>query len=219
MIPENRLVQAIRSPHPPIHLDEFAGLVGVVFDREGSIVEVRQRLDALAARCDSTFESVLSLFGAGGLVGNAADYRDPRNSYLHQVLRRGLGIPITLSIVAMEVGRRLGVPVNGVGLPGHFMVESNGRYGDPFRGSASFDRDELLDRWRANTGSSGPLDPRLLRPVDDRSIVLRMLNNLTPVFLAAADQRPMWTMTRLRSAFGELEPERADHRAWVRHWN
>ena len=219
MTPENRLVQAIRSPLPGLHLDEFAALVGVVFDREGSVVEVRKGLDSLAERCDRDFGSIMRLFGAGGLVGNAAAYQDPRNSYLHQVLRRGLGIPITLSICAIEVGRRLGVPVQGVGLPGHFVVECRGEYGDPFRGSPPFDRDDLLDRWRANTGSRGPLDPRLLEPVEDRAIVLRMLNNLTQIFLAEPDHRPLASMARLRGAFAELQHERDEHRAWMRHWN
>jgi len=218
MTPENRLLQAIRSPLPGLHLDEFAGLVGVVFEASGSIVEVRRSLDELAGRCASDFGSIMRLFGSGGLVGNAADYQDPRNSYLHQVLRRGLGIPITLSVCAIEVGRRLGVPVTGIGLPGHFMVECNGMYGDPFRGSSPFDRDELLDRWRANTGRTGPLDPRLLQPQDDRSIVLRMLNNLTPMFASNPDPR-LASMVRVRSAFSELAGEQGVHREWMRHWN
>jgi regulator of sirC expression with transglutaminase-like and TPR domain len=218
MTPENRLLQAIRSPLPGLQLDEFAGLVGVVFDPSGSIVEVRKGLDSLAERCTPDFGSILGLFGTGGLVGNAIDYQDPRNSFLHVVLRRGLGIPITLSICAMEVGRRLGVPVRGVGLPGHFVVECDGRYGDPFRGSGPFEHEELLERWRANTGRSGPLDPRLLAPVDDRAIVLRMLNNLLQVFVSTPDHR-LATMVRLRAAFPELVPEHDQHREWMRHWN
>lgn len=218
MTPENRLLQAIRSPLPGLHLDEFAGLVGLVFDPSGSIVEIRKGLDALAERCEPDFASILRLFGPGGLVGNAVAYQDPRNSYLHEVLRRGLGIPITLSVCAIEVGRRLGVPVRGVGLPGHFMVECRGRYGDPFRGSPPFDGDNLIDRWRGNTGRSGPLDPRLLTPVDDRSVVLRMLNNLTQVFVETPDRR-LASMVRLRAAFPELESEEANHREWMRHWN
>lgn len=218
MTPENRLLQAIRAPLPGLHLDEFAGLVGVVFDPAGSIPEIRSGLDRLAGRCTPDFDSIMRLFGAGGLVGNAADYQDPRNSYLHQVLRRGLGIPITLSVCAIEVGRRVGVPVRGIGLPGHFMVECNGRFADPFRGSVPFDRDELLERWRANTGRTGPLDPRLLLPQDDRSIVLRMLNNLTPLFTGSPDHR-LASMVRLRGAFDELADEHGARREWMRHWN
>jgi len=72
------------------------------------------------------------LFGRGRFSGNRRDYYDPRNSLLDQVLERQLGIPITLAIVAMEVGRRLGVPLSGVGMPGHFLVGSDGSYFDPF---------------------------------------------------------------------------------------
>src|ERR687889_603691 len=78
------------------------------------------------------------LFDEQGFAGNVADYYDPRNSMLHQVLGRRLGIPITLSIVYMEVGRRAGLRVEGVGLPGHFVVrafedeEDEGVLVDPF---------------------------------------------------------------------------------------
>lgn len=219
MTPEATLIEAIRSPRPGIRLDEFAGLVGVVFDPTGSIDEVRTRLDGLSAGCDREFRSVLALFGSGGLVGNAGNYSDPRNSYLHQVLRRGLGIPITLSVCAIEVGRRLGLDVQGVGLPGHFVVRCGDMYGDPFRGSLPFPGDELEARWRANTGSTMPLDPRFLAAVPDRAIVLRMLNNLKQTFLASGEQLPLAPLARLRSAFTELRAEQAEHRQWMRHWN
>ena len=83
------------------------------------------RLDELAAECraaDARRRSCSSLFATGRFTGNAVDYYDPRNSYLDQVLARGLGIPITLSVLAIEVGRRVGVPLVGVGMPGHFLV-------------------------------------------------------------------------------------------------
>jgi regulator of sirC expression with transglutaminase-like and TPR domain len=219
MTPEATLVEAIRAPRPDIHLDEFAGLVGVVFDPSGTVDEVRSLLDSLAARCNPDFRSVLALFGTGGLVGNTANYSDPRNSYLHQVLRRRLGIPITLSVCAIEVGRRVGLDVQGVGLPGHFVVRCGGVYADPFRGSSPFAGDELEFRWRANTGSTMPLDPRFLATVSDRAIVLRMLNNLKQTFLSSGEQRLLAPLARIRSAFTELRPEQAEHRQWMRHWN
>ena len=76
------------------------------------------------------------LFGDLGFRGNEIDYNDPRNSCLNYVLDRRTGIPIALSVVYIEVARRLGQPVSGVGLPGHFIVEYNdgefATYIDPF---------------------------------------------------------------------------------------
>jgi regulator of sirC expression with transglutaminase-like and TPR domain len=92
------------------------------------------RLDALAARCavgdtgdpQAALERLLAfLFEEERFRGNAEEYYDPRNSCLNDVLDRKLGIPITLSLVTMEVGRRVGVDVDGVSLPGHFIVSAN----------------------------------------------------------------------------------------------
>ena len=67
------------------------------------------------------------LFGVIGFSGNRDDYYDPRNSYLNHVLDRRLGIPITLSLLCIEVGRRAGVPILGIGIPGHFVIRHRGR--------------------------------------------------------------------------------------------
>ena len=146
MDPAEWFASLVRQPIESTHLDVFAGLIGVCFEPDNSVAEVAQRLDELAASVEPSFDSVMSLFSKGQFSGNSADYADPRNSYLHQVVRRGLGIPITLSVCAMEIGRRVGVPIYGVGLPGHFMVVCDGRYGDPFRGGALIDAHQL-EEW------------------------------------------------------------------------
>ncbi|HBL25859.1 MAG TPA: hypothetical protein DD490_03385 [Acidobacteria bacterium] len=130
------------------------------------------------------------LFAEEGLRGNAEDYYDPRNSYLNEVLDRRLGIPITLALVCLEVGRRAGVPLEGVGFPGHFLVRlSNHPHVliDPFEGGrvlAQRDCEELLERL-----SKGEMkfDPRLLRTAGPHQILHRILNNLRGVYLSRGE--------------------------------
>lgn len=219
MDPTDRFVGLVNRPAAAAHLDIMAGLIGACFEPAADVGEVVLALDGLAAGCTSTFASVLDLFVHGPLHGNKTDYGDPRNSYLHQVLHRGLGIPITLSVCAMEIGRRVEVPIRGIGLPGHFLVECNGVYADPFHGGRQYAADELEPAWRVITGARDRLDPRLLHPVVERSILLRILNNLKNTFVAMDDPVPLRTLAKLRGAFPELAHERPEYARWLRHWN
>lgn len=218
MDPTDRFVEAVRNPTPDIHLDVLAALIGVSFEPDAMVDDVVAALDHLAADCEPTFDGVLRQFHHH-LTGNTADYGDPRNSYLHAVLHRGLGIPITLSIVAIELGRRLEVPIEGVGLPGHFMVRCGERFADPFHLGRVFTVDELEPEWQRMTGIREPLDRRLLGSVTSRGVVLRMLNNLKATFVAMDDPVPLRTLARLRGAFPELAHEHAEYARWLRHWN
>ncbi|MDO8363260.1 MAG: transglutaminase-like domain-containing protein [Actinomycetota bacterium] len=198
----------------------MAALIGAAFEPGTDPGTVLVGLDHLAQQCEPTFESVLhTLFGSGRLRGNTVDYGNPRNSYMHQVLARGLGIPITLGICAIEVGRRVGVQVRGVGLPGHFLVTCNDRIADPFHGGRIYEPDELEPAWQRITGIRTPLDRGLLQPTHTRSILLRVLNNLKNTLVAMDDPMPLQVLARLRGAFPELNSERAEHARWLRHWN
>ena len=230
MDPADRFEEVTNAPPGAVQLDEWVALVGAAFEWKPGpaadhpttnvVDEVVEGLDRLAAECGSDIESVLHrLFGHAGLRGNVHDYGDPRNSYLHQVLRRGTGIPITLSVVAIEVGRRVGLPIRGIGLPAHFVIECEGRFANPFRGPLLYGPDEIEGVWQRATGIQQTLDPRLLSPVAPRSIVIRMLNNLKNTFVAMDDPVPLRTLARLREAFPELAAERAEHARWLRHWN
>lgn len=143
-------------------------------------------LDELADGVDSFDALRHRLFVERKFTGNTADYADPRNSLLPHVLARRLGIPITLAVVAIEVGRRAGVVLDGVGMPGHFLVGVPGRdtYLDAFAGGELLDVDGCERRFRAVTG--GRLDiefgPGLLRPTPTPAILVRMLENLRGVF-------------------------------------
>ncbi|MBI4936235.1 MAG: hypothetical protein HY828_20350 [Actinobacteria bacterium] len=219
MDPADRFVELVARPASESHLDLMAALIGASFDPSADVGSVVLGLDRLAEGCEASFPSVLSIFGDGRLRGNTADYGDPRNSYLHEVLHRQVGIPITLSVCAIEVGRRLGVAVHGIGLPGHFLVECDGLYADPFHGGRTYTAEELEPAWQRITGLHEPLDRRLVRPVSSRSILLRMLNNLKNTFVAMDDPIPLRVLASLRGAFPELEHERAEYARWLRHWN
>ncbi len=141
------------------------------------------RLDELAAACyDRTFGGVRRhLFEHEGFTGNSHDYGDPENSFLDSVLARRTGIPITLAIVMMEVGRRVGVAIDGVGMPGHFLVADATREGvwcDPFHGGAELALDGCRQVFERVHGHSMAFHESMLRPTPSNAIVARVLTNL-----------------------------------------
>lgn len=157
-----------------------------------------QRLDAIAAEIEQrTGPSATGpefidrtntvLFGQLGLLGNEREYYDVRNSCLNDVLHRRLGIPITLSIIYMEVGRRLGRPIYGIGLPSHFVVQyadpSFDTYIDPFHGGELLTRSECAALVRERTGAEPP--PASFIPCLPDQIALRMLQNLKAIYVSS----------------------------------
>jgi regulator of sirC expression with transglutaminase-like and TPR domain len=128
-------------------------------------------------------------------------YDDPRNSFLNEVLDRCAGIPITLSLVYIEVARRAGVEVDGVGFPGHFLARYLSPTGaevfiDAFHGGEMLSADDCLGRYQARTGRD--LDRGLLGPATPRQIVLRMLGNLRRLYASQSDDvRSWWVLDRI----------------------
>lgn len=222
MDPAARFVELVSHPAGDAPVERLAALLGAAFDRGVDPGQAEAELDALAATCPASFDGIMAaLFRGGRFAGNTAHYDDPRNSYLHEVLRRGVGLPITLSVVAIAVGRRLGVVVDGIGLPGHFVVGdgSGERFADPFHGGEVHDSVSLSLAWQRITGSPTPASRSMLAPSPARAIVLRMLNNLGRVLAAADDHVALHTLARLRGAFPELAHEAAERARWVRHFN
>jgi regulator of sirC expression with transglutaminase-like and TPR domain len=131
------------------------------------------------------------LFEDLGFRGNEGNYYDPRNSCLNWVLDQRTGIPITLSLVYLEIARRLRRPISGIGLPGHFVVKyDDGNYVtylDPFDGGKLLDEDECRELARSIVGADALSDPRLLRPVGPQYILIRMLNNLRAAYFQRED--------------------------------
>jgi len=134
------------------------------------------------------------LFDELGFVGNEADYSDPRNSFLNEVIDRRTGIPITLSLVYMEVARRAGLPVEGINFPGHFLLRCRaGRKHtyyedliiDPFHGGALLSHDLLAQQAAEHGDSSEParFESRLLPRATKQQILSRMLMNLKRVYV------------------------------------
>lgn len=134
------------------------------------------------------------LFDELRFAGNETDYEDPRNSFLNEVIDRRTGIPITLSLVYMEVARRAGLPVEGVNFPGHFLLRCRARRSlpyaqdliiDPFHGGALLSR-ELLARqsgWRDDEEDPARFESRLLARATKPQILSRMLLNLKRVYV------------------------------------
>jgi regulator of sirC expression with transglutaminase-like and TPR domain len=126
------------------------------------------------------------LFDEQGFRGNFEDYYDPRNSFLNDVLDRRLGIPITLSLVFIAVGRRLALPVDGIGLPGHFIVGcpvgEERLLLDPFHGGAILTAEGCEQMVSRVTGRPVNLDGSHFAPVTKRQLLVRMLNNLKAVY-------------------------------------
>jgi regulator of sirC expression with transglutaminase-like and TPR domain len=142
------------------------------------------------------------LFHDLGFRGNEADYYDPRNSYFNDVLDRRLGIPITLSAVAMAVGRRAGLTVEGVGLPGHFVAKAveGGRevIFDPFHGGRVLTPRQCAAVVERVVGVPFEVTPEVLRAAPLGAIVQRMLKNLKAVYLRGGDYaRAVRVMGRL----------------------
>ena len=129
------------------------------------------------------------LFEELGFAGNSTDYYDPRNSYLNEVMDRKLGIPITLAVLLIEVGRRVGLPLSGVSFPGHFLVKCALRDGaviiDPYAKGASLGIKDLQKRLRVLSGGID-LTPeavmRLLSVARPADILARMLRNLKAIY-------------------------------------
>jgi regulator of sirC expression with transglutaminase-like and TPR domain len=131
------------------------------------------------------------LFEERGFRGNAEEYYDPRNSFLNDVVDRGLGIPITLSILYMEVGRRVGMPLQGVGMPGHFIMKyaepEEDIYIDPFNRGRMLSRQACEELIQQLYGEPVPFHETFLAPVSKKQILARMLMNLKAIYIQTKD--------------------------------
>ena len=134
------------------------------------------------------------LYDERGFTGNQADFYDPRNSYLNEVIDRRLGIPITLALLQMDIASRVGLPLRGVSFPGHFLVSLPLDEGllvlDPFHRGRSIDLDELKQRAQPHFGDGEVEEDQiseLLSPASNRAILARMLRNLKTLYTERED--------------------------------
>jgi regulator of sirC expression with transglutaminase-like and TPR domain len=197
MDPRERFAAAVSRPAAEMPLDVAALCIAAHAHPGLDVDEWLTRLDELAARCpEPTFEALrVHLFGQEGFAGNLDHYDDPENSFLDSVIVRRLGIPITLSVLMIVVGRRLGVPVEGVGMPGHFLVLDTVRgdvWCDPFHRGALLDPDGCRRRFDLVYGGSLAFQLGFLAPTPPHAIVARMLANLERGKLATDPVQRAW---------------------------
>jgi regulator of sirC expression with transglutaminase-like and TPR domain len=202
--PTARFVALAAATAGDMPLDEALLLVAAHVHHDLDIARQRGRLDELAAGVtDATFDGLRRhLFQDAGFTGDRETYRDPRNSFLPDVLDRRLGIPITLAVLAIEVGRRCGVGLEGIGLPGHFVARSRA---EPHRFLDAFHDGRELDEagCRALVAAVAPSvvwDAQLLRPVGPPAIVTRVLANLAAAYRRAGDRHALRWVLQLRLA-------------------
>lgn len=183
--------------HPGLDVDEWCG-----------------RIDDLAAGCgEPTFAGVREhLFDRLGYTGDRETYHDPENSFLDSVVERRRGIPITLSILLVEVARRVGVTVLPVGMPGHFLVtpaDARQVWCDPFHGGELLDEGGCRRLFAAVHGSAAAFHPAHLAPTPRRLVLARVLANLERGPLAR-DPRHLDWICALRLSIPDLpDVERA----------
>ena len=190
------------------------------------------RLDALAAKAAPYVNSQPDAAGrvhafrsfladVCGFHGNEQEYYDPKNSFLNHVLDRRTGIPITLSVVYMEVGRRLGMPLYGVGLPGHFLVKYQDPrdvfFLDPFHNGRTVTSDDCREIVTRMYQGQIEFQEEFLNAVDKRYIVLRMLNNLRSIYLHQQQLRKALTVVEMVLAISPGSSEDLKQRGLIHY--
>lgn len=178
-------LQLARLEHPHLRAEETLASMERLADRATAHVQASAAPGDVLGHVQQLGQF---LFENEGFSGNAGEYDDPRNSFLNDVLARRTGIPITLSIVYMHVGRRVGLCLEGVNFPGHFLVRCKGMLGDaaptedlildPFHGGIVLTERDCARMLARHAGEGVRFDRGLLAPAFKAQILVRMLVNL-----------------------------------------
>jgi regulator of sirC expression with transglutaminase-like and TPR domain len=193
--------------YPNLDPEEYLSALDAMAD------EVRERLPVqnYPLRIIQTINGYL--YGDLEFSGNDADYYDPRNSFLNEVIDRRTGIPITLSLVYLEVAKRIEFPMVGIGMPGHFLIkpdfEDAGIFVDAFNGGEILFPEDCQARLSQIYGQPMELQPAFLAPVSRKQLLGRMLGNLKAIYLNQRDaNRVLGAIERILllfpDALGEL---------------
>lgn len=195
--PYREFRQAVERPEETVDLGRAALTIALAEYPELDCLDYLRRIDSLALEVAErggtdadAFRSLAALnfvlFSQHGFRGNRDAYYDAENSFLNRVIERKTGIPITLSVLYMEVAQRIGLNVNGVGFPGHFLVktaiDNNEIVIDPFNGGEIKSPKDLDQMLREMYGGKVGLRPEFLAPVTKKQILLRMLGNLKAIY-------------------------------------
>ncbi|RMF92225.1 MAG: hypothetical protein D6736_03815 [Nitrospinota bacterium] len=208
--PQELFAEMMARPEEEIDLATAALLIAQQEYPSLSIARYLHRLDAMAAEVSARLGTdrepyrVIErlnhyLFAEQGFRGNREQYYDPRNSFLNEVLDRRTGIPITLALVYMEIGKRIDLPIEGIGFPGHFLIGY--RTGceriflDPFQEGTILQEQDCQDLLYQIYGQRVPFQKSFLSPLSKKQFLTRMLNNLKQIYLHLQAYRKAITIT------------------------
>ena len=207
----NQFDRMVGAPDEEIDLARAALLIAATEYPELNIERELFRIDAIAEGVAPRMEDDTPLYQLNTLseylfdelkfAGNHTNYHDPRNSFLNDVIERRVGIPITLSLLYIEVGRRLSMPLLGIGMPSHFIVrhrDESDVFVDPFHGGILLSVEECAERLKQVTQGALAWDREYLEPVSSRAFIARMLRNLKIVYLQRRNyERVLATIDRV----------------------
>lgn len=207
--PLRALQELISKPDEEIDLAEAALLIAAPEYPDldtgfylGKLDEFAAKAGALARVPESPWNKVeavaTTLFGELGFRGNIENYYDPRNSFLNEVIERRTGIPITLSVLFIEVAKRLGVNLQGVGMPAHFLVkfavDEQEHFFDPFNAGSLLSADDCVELLGKLSDNQIEFRPDYLSAVTKKQILSRMLANLRGIHIRAKDYERVLTV-------------------------
>jgi regulator of sirC expression with transglutaminase-like and TPR domain len=199
-----RFAALIERPHGEFRLAEGALLIALEEYPALDVQTYLRRLDAMAEVVSSRLGLEIDpqpivaqlnayLFDEQGFHGNQEQYYDTRNSFLNEVIERKTGIPITLAVVYIELARQVGLPIVGVGMPGHFLVRYSAQptvfWIDPYYQGKLLSQEDCQQRLTAMYGQRLAWDDAYVQPVSDHAILQRMLYNLKAIYVEQGDHR------------------------------
>jgi regulator of sirC expression with transglutaminase-like and TPR domain len=200
-----RWTELMGLPESRLPLDEAALLISARANPALDISDQLHRLDQIAGQVDRADVASLCrvLFECLGLRGDRENYEDPANSYIDQVLDRLLGIPISLSVLLIEIGKRCEIPLEAVGMPGHFLVRDPAapdQLIDPFYEGRRLSRAECERLLQTTTGQVTALTAEMLAATGPRATLARMLCNLDRSFEQRGDRAALAWVSQMRMA-------------------
>lgn len=213
-----RFAQVVNATE--INLDEACLAMSSTIQRPLDEIEWLAALDLLAGECPTPTPDGVAryLFADLGFRGNTHAYYDWRNSCLDRVIDTRVGIPISLSVLMIEVARRVGVHLVGIGMPAHFLVrtvDGPARFFDPFAGGTELDATEARELFERVTRGQVAWRDSFLEPTLAQPIVVRMLNNLRSIFQGRSDELKLALVMQMRAQIPELVDEEHDEIAWA----
>lgn len=205
-VPRAALQFARAIAYPDLDIAAYMAMLHDISEVAAEYIDLTRPISHQAEQL-STF-----LFDTFGFQGNTNRYDDPRNSFLNVVLERRLGIPITLSIIYVDIAVRLGIPAYGISLPGHFIVGVHERdaeiWLDPFHVGRRLDLTDCAGLIKMSTGFEGPLEAGWFAPSAGRDVLARMLANLRASYVSSASWNKAAAVIQL---LRQTQPQEAEH--------